>query len=136
MFGFCVLKHVFLKQFMNTKTLQQLITTDPDRVLVIDVRERDEIAEVPLFPAGTAYYAEFPLSVLRMLPRTELVSRLHEKVLEKGRDRETVILVLSCRSGGRSCQAQTLLADAGIVTESLDGGVLGWQEEKENETAH
>ena len=86
--------------------------------------------------AGTAYYAEFPLSVLRMLPRTELVSRLHEKVLEKGRDRETVILVLSCRSGGRSCQAQTLLADAGIVTESLDGGVLGWQEEKENETAH
>lgn len=119
---------------MQANELRQLITHGPDRVLVIDVRERDEIIEEPLFPTGAAYYAEMPLSVLRMLPQAEIASRLREKISEKNRNLETVTLVLSCRSGGRSCQAQALLAEAGIVAESLDGGVLGWKDTKENET--
>lgn len=119
---------------MQASELQKLIVADPDRVLVIDVRERDEVTEEPLFPAGTAYYVEMPLSVLRMLPRAELVSRLREKISEKSRDPETVTLVLSCQSGGRSCQAQALLEDAGIRSESLYGGAFGWQLAKENET--
>lgn len=120
---------------MQASQLEQLIEANPGKVLVIDVREQDEVLEAPLFPAGTAHYAGMPLSVLRMLPRSEIASRIREQVSAQGRDMETVTLVLSCRSGGRSCQAQTLLEDAGIQSESLDGGVLGWQSVKENETA-
>ena len=35
---------------MQVNELQQLIAVNPDRVLVIDVRERDEVAAEPLFP--------------------------------------------------------------------------------------
>lgn len=111
---------------MQAIELEQLIEANPGKVLVIDVRERDEITEAPLFPAGTAYYAGMPLSVLRMLPQAELASRLREQVSAQGRDMETVTLVLSCRSGGRSCQAQMLLEDVGIQSENLDGGYAGW----------
>lgn len=119
---------------MQASELQRLIVANPDKVLVIDVRERNEVLEAPLFPAGTTHYAGMPLSVLRMLPQAELASRLREQVSAQGRDMETVILVLSCHSGGRSCQAQILLEDVGIQSESLDGGVLGWQSVTENET--
>jgi len=121
---------------MDVKILQQLIVSDPDRVLVIDVRERDEVAAEPLFPVGTAYYAGLPLSVLRMLPQAELPGRIREQVAAAGRDIDATTLVLSCRSGGRSCQAQALLAGVGIAAESLDGGSLAWLEQKENEIVH
>lgn len=111
---------------MQVNELQQLIVVNPDRVLVIDVRERDEVTAEPLFPIGTAYYAGLPLSVLRMLPQAELPGRIKEQVVAAGRDIDTVTLVLSCRSGGRPCQAQALLADVGITAESLDGGSLAW----------
>lgn len=119
---------------MQVSELQRLIAANPDRVFVLDVRERDEVAADPLFPTGTAYYAGLPLSVLRMLPQAELAGRIREQVAAAGRDIDTVTLVLSCRSGGRSYQAQALLADVGITAESLDGGSLAWLEQKENET--
>ncbi len=117
------------------KDLNALLAHKQSRVLVVDVRERDEVAEAPLLPPGTPYYANLPLSVLQVLPETEVRMRFEELSGMASLRLEQVRVILSCRSGGRSSRAQEICLRAGVETENLEGGYLAWQEEKENEAA-
>lgn len=116
-----------MKETITAAELRRILEGKSESILIIDVRETDEVAEAPLLPSGMRHYENMPLSVLRMLPKEELVSRLEKISRSAGMDLKNVRLIVSCRSGGRSGRAQRILADAGIMTENLEGGYLGWQ---------
>ncbi len=120
---------------IHANELNVLLAHKQSRVLVVDVRERDEVAEAPLLPPGTPYYANLPLSVLQVLPETEVKTRFEELLEVAGPQLERVRVILSCRSGGRSSRAQMICSGVGIETENLEGGYLAWQKAKENEAA-
>jgi rhodanese-related sulfurtransferase len=118
------------------KDLNALLTHDDQgRVLLVDVRELDEVAEAPLLPPGTPYYVNLPLSVLRMLLEAEVRMRFEELTRRAGLCLGQARVVLSCRSGGRSSRAQEICLRSGVETENLEGGYLAWQKAKENEAA-
>jgi rhodanese-related sulfurtransferase len=83
-----------------------------ERPLIIDVREQDEWDIVNL----SAYDA-------RLIPLSQIARRMDE--IPKDQD-----VVMQCRSGGRSAQAQRLLQKAGYTrVRNLTGGILGWADE-------
>lgn len=112
---------------MDVYTLKQKIETEPESILIVDVREGDEVEESPLVPSGTLGYVNVPLGVLQMLPKEEIRIFLAERAREGGRDLTRATIIVSCRSGGRSARAQVLLAEVGIAVENLEGGFLAWQ---------
>ena len=120
---------------ISVKDANVLLARDPGVVLVVDVRELDEVAEAPLLPPGTPYYVNLPLSVLQILPEAEVRMRFEELSRKAGLRLGQARVVLSCRSGGRSGRAQEICSRAGIETENLEGGYLAWQKAKENEAA-
>lgn len=120
---------------ISVKDTNVLLARDPGVVLVVDVRELDEVAEAPLLPPGTPYYVNLPLSVLQILPEAEVRMRFEELSRKAGLRLGQARVVLSCRSGGRSGRAQEICSRAGIETENLEGGYLAWQKAKENEAA-
>ncbi len=120
---------------ISVKDTNVLLARDPGVVLVVDVRELDEVAEAPLLPPGTPYYVNLPLSVLQILPEAEVRMRFEELTRRAGLCLGQARVVLSCRSGGRSGRAQEICSRAGIETENLEGGYLAWQKAKENEAA-
>ena len=120
---------------IHANELNILLAHKQSRVLVVDVRECDEVAEAPLLSPRTPYYANLPLSVLQVLPETEVKTRFEELLGVAGPRLEQVRVILSCRSGGRSSRAQEICSRAGIETENLEGGHLAWQKAKENEAA-
>jgi len=116
--------------------MKELLSQGKKNVLIVDVREGDEVKDAPLLPPETPYYQNFPLSILRVLPREEIRTRVEEFLVHADTLlSERVRIILSCRSGGRSSQAQEICARAGIETENLEGGYLAWKEEKEKEAA-
>jgi len=120
---------------IHANELNILLAHKQSRVLVVDVRECDEVAEAPLLSPRTPYYANLPLSVLQVLPETEVKTRFEELLEVAGPRLEQVRVILSCRSGGRSSRAQEICLRAGVETENLEGGYLAWQKAKENEAA-
>lgn len=120
---------------IHANELNILLAHKQSRVLVVDVRECDEVAEAPLLSPRTPYYANLPLSVLQVLPETEVKTRFEELLEVAGPRLEQVRVILSCRSGGRSSRAQMICSGVGIETENLEGGYLAWQKAKENEAA-
>ena len=120
---------------ISVKDANVLLARDPGVVLVVDVRELDEVAEAPLLSPGTPHYVNLPLSVLQMLPEAEVRTRFEELSRKAGLRLGQARVVLSCRSGGRSGRAQEICSRAGIETENLEGGYLAWQKAKENEAA-
>lgn len=79
--------------------------------LMVDVREKDEVAEV-------AYDVENIVNI----PLSELESRLGEIPTDKQ-------LVMACRSGNRSSKAAAILMQNGYTNlVNLEGGMLLWQE--------
>lgn len=113
---------------ITPEVLKEILREGKEKVLVVDVREVDEVAEAPLLPGGTVNYVNVPLSVLQMLPKDELLVRLEESAKTAGIDLSSTRLIFSCRSGGRSSQAQQIVSQAGRESENLQGGFLGWQE--------
>ena len=79
-----------------------------DGVLLIDVREPDEYAEV--HAAGA-----------RLLPLSDLTNRADEV------PRDQPILVI-CRSGARSANAARWLNERGASATNVAGGTLAWVE--------
>lgn len=78
-------------------------------VLLVDVREREEVEEL-------AYDVLNSLNI----PLSELSSRYKEIP----KDAEVIV---ACRAGGRSAKAATFLAEKGYTNvESLQGGIVGW----------
>ncbi len=122
---------------ISAKEMKAVLDHDQEPVLIVDVRECDEVADAPLLPIGTPYCVNLPLSVLQVLPEREVGMRFEELSGMAGLQLEQVRVILSCRSGGRSSRAQEICLRAGIKTENLEGGYLAWQEEKrkENEAA-
>jgi rhodanese-related sulfurtransferase len=78
--------------------------------LVLDVREVSEYAEAHV--AGST-----------LIPLGQLAQRLQELGADKNKP-----VVLICRSGRRSAQAQTILEQAGFSAASnVEGGMIAWQ---------
>lgn len=123
-------------KMISVKDLKAMLGHGRSDVLIVDVRECDEVAVAPLLSPEAPYYVNLPLSVLQVLPETEVKTRFEELLGMVGLQSGQVRVVLSCRSGGRSSRAQAICLGAGVETENLEGGYLAWQEEKENETAH
>lgn len=120
---------------VSAKEMKAVLDHGQELVLIVDVRECDEVAEAPLLSPRTPYYANLPLSVLQVLPETEVRMRFEELSGMASLRLEQVRVILSCRSGGRSSRAQEICSRAGIETENLEGGHLAWQKAKENEAA-
>jgi rhodanese-related sulfurtransferase len=89
------------------------IATQTDSLELIDVRTPGEFES-----------ARLPRSTNR--PLDELDQHVDElkQLQESGRQ-----VVLVCQSGNRATQAQAILAEAGIHTDVLTGGVEGWRNE-------
>jgi rhodanese-related sulfurtransferase len=79
-----------------------------DGVLLLDVREPDEFAEV--HAAGA-----------RLLPLSDLTARADEV------PRDRAVLVI-CRSGARSARAVEWLNERGASATNVAGGTLAWVE--------
>ena len=79
-----------------------------DGVLLLDVREPDEFAEVHASGA-------------RLLPLSDLTNRADEV------PRDQPILVI-CRSGARSGHATQWLNERGAMATNVAGGTLAWVE--------
>lgn len=92
---------------INIEELEQMI--DSGSVDIYDVREVDEFAEGHL--AGSIN-----------IPLSQLTSEF-----SKIKDNSYLI----CRSGHRSQLAGLFLADQGITTTNIAGGILAWQGELE-----
>lgn len=106
--------------FANTASAQEpTTTTEPTKTmrlakegsLVVDVRERDELAQLA-----------YDVPHLVNIPLADVTKRANEIPKDK-----PVILV--CRSGGRSAQAVDELKKIGYTNvTSLEGGIYAWQE--------
>lgn len=82
------------------------------RPVLIDVRQPDEWEICNLEDYGA-----------RLIPLNEIPQRFEE--LPKDAD-----LVMQCRSGGRSAQAQRFLQSQGYArVQNLTGGILRWSDE-------
>jgi rhodanese-related sulfurtransferase len=123
-------------QKIGAEALKGILERGAATVLIVDVREISEVSKAPLLPSVSKQYVNIPLGILRMLPKEELRLRLEETAQTAGIKLEEARIILSCRSGGRSRQAQGILAEAGIIAENLEGGYAAWQQQvKTNETA-
>ena len=100
------------KAGVNEISQQELISSPPENVLVLDVRSTRE------FEGG-----HVPNAV--NIPHTELASRLAE--LEAESDRPIVVY---CRSGHRAGLATSVLQEAGYTDlHHLTGDMMGWTAE-------
>lgn len=96
---------------ITVQKLKKLID-DNERPFILDVREEWEYSTVNL--GG------------HLIPLKQLSDRLDE--LEPHQDEN--LIVVHCRSGGRSAQAVRFLQAAGLTnTKNLRGGTLAWSKE-------
>jgi len=95
---------------ISTTEAHALAQAQPNQVLIIDVREPDELAICHV--AGA-----------QPIPMRQISSRLHELP----RDRHLLIL---CHHGQRSLRVTQFLRDQGFTTvSSIAGGIAAWAEE-------
>lgn len=126
------------RQIITRSTLKEMLAHGKEALLLVDVRERDEVNETPFGLLPNLSCVNIPLSVLQMWPREERVLRLRECGEQQGLVWEEMRVIFACRSGGRSLLAQVLSREAGVDADNLAGGLLLWQEEerKEKEAVH
>lgn len=130
LFGYFVLLmgvFIIFQQLSDTRSLSmsvpnieaaivQNLQEDPGGVILIDVREPDEFAEV-----ASPYAKNFPLSVFE--PQQLLNS------LQITTDKQEVPLYFICRSGRRSLTAAEKLFAAGYENVyNVEGGMIRWLE--------
>ena len=95
---------------LKTVKVEQVTQLQSAGSLLLDVREVGEYSEAHV--AGSTH-----------IPLGQLAQRLQELGADK-----TKPVVLICRSGRRSAQAQAILEQAGFSTTSnVEGGMLAWQ---------
>ncbi len=80
-----------------------------EKILLIDVRERDEFAAETIEGAQN-----YPLSNLDI-----------QNIKKKSEDYDDVLIF--CLSGGRSADAAKRLAGAGVEVNQIAGGIKGWK---------
>src|SRR5690625_4457912 len=93
---------------ITTRELQQLMKED-DNVVVVDVREDEEVAQGMIEEAKHIKLDTIPEAV---------------KDLEKNKH-----YVLVCRSGGRSMNAALFMDEQGVKVSKMTGGMLNWDVE-------
>ncbi|MEN9233921.1 MAG: molybdopterin-synthase adenylyltransferase MoeB [Gloeomargarita sp. DG02_3_bins_56] len=100
---------------ITVQELQRLLTTEPDKTLLVDVRN-----------PGEYEVARIAGSVLIPLPELEQGSGL-EKLEQIWQDKQ---LVVHCKSGMRSLKALHLIKEkTGRVGTNVKGGILAWSRE-------
>ncbi len=90
---------------ISTTQLTPLLDGDAS-LYMLDVRDSDEVADWHIPGAHN-------------IPLDELSSRVNEVPRDKH-------LVLVCAKGARALQGATFLAEAGVASEVLDGGMTAW----------
>lgn len=113
---------------MNAKTLKNLLEKGEEHILLIDVREPDEVSDEPYFDIPPDNYLSLSLTILSVLPKEELAEKIMGMLAYLGWEVDSVRIVTLCRSGRRSemaCPYFTRLGFA-VPVESLDGGHGAW----------
>ncbi len=90
---------------ISTTQLTPLLDGDAS-LYMLDVREPDEVAD-------------WHIPGVHNIPLDELPTRVNEVPRDKR-------LVLVCAKGARALQGATILAEAGVASEVLDGGMTAW----------
>jgi rhodanese-related sulfurtransferase len=111
---------------MKPTQLRDLIATQSQKLLILDVREREEFDAEPLLDDYPVYYKNLPLTLLSVVPKEELLAKIEGLCAELEGDHAHMNIITSCRSGVRSAKAVEVLGQHGIAAESLEGGVLGF----------
>lgn len=94
-------------------TVEEAYALTQKGVLLIDVREPDEVAEVA-----------YRVKNYRNVPLSQLPNRLQDIP----RDQQ---VILACRSGGRSRRAYDMLVAQGYQNlANMEGGMLAWEAHK------
>jgi rhodanese-related sulfurtransferase len=86
----------------------ETLLTQPNTYL-LDVRTQGE-------------HDEEHLEGAKLIPLSELKSRLSELEAEKGKE-----LIVYCRTGSRSASASELLSQQGYKVANVEGGISAWQ---------
>lgn len=109
---------------MNVQALRQKLAQQ-EKLILLDVREVEELEESPLvYASPSASFLNIPLPILLTLPKDEL----HERIFRSSGVPDTTLVVVTCRSGGRSARACDYMKLFGWTIENMDGGVMAWQE--------
>ena len=99
---------------MTVQELKQLLDSDADDIVLIDVRNPNEYE-----------IAQIPGSVLVPLTDIEQGSGVEKiKQLTNGHR-----LIAHCKMGGRSAKALGILKEAGIEGTNVKGGITAWSRE-------
>ncbi|TXH01451.1 MAG: rhodanese-like domain-containing protein [Candidatus Moraniibacteriota bacterium] len=106
---------------MDVATLKTRLQSG-EPLILIDVRDVEEIADEPYFVTPPKNYLNIPVLPILFASKEELQGKIFG-MLQLPLD--TPIITL-CHSGGRSERACAQLRKHGWNTESLDGGVLAW----------
>lgn len=93
---------------VTPKEVEKLVRED-ENIVVLDVREDEEIAQGMIENAKHIPLGELPYSI------DELDQKKHH--------------VLICRSGNRSMKAATYLKEKGYDVSNMSGGMLAWEGE-------
>lgn len=113
---------------MNAKTLKTLLEKVDEHILLIDVREPDEISDEPYFEVPPDNYLPLSLTILSVLLKDELSEKIMGMLDRLGWEADSARIVTLCRSGRRSEAALPYIARLGLSlpAESLDGGYGAW----------
>lgn len=96
---------------VSTEEFKSLLS-DPDSVLLLDVRTADEFAQAHIDGAVCVCWGD-----------SDFLRQVQE-VVPPG-----IPVAVYCRSGRRSASAASVLAEAGYDVVNLDGGILAWQKD-------
>jgi len=116
---------------MNVKTLKNLLADGRSRILLVDVREPDELSDEPYFEILPENYIPLSLTVLSVMPESELREKMIGILDHLGWKKEDARIVTLCRSGRRSEMALIYFSRIGFPAESLDGGYGAWMTESD-----
>jgi rhodanese-related sulfurtransferase len=91
-------------------TIDELQNADRSKVLLVDIRERDEVVVHPGLPGSVN------------IPMSEIL-----QTVEAGKLPMDKKIVTICRSGGRCFVVNSELTARGYDTDMLEGGLIGNQ---------
>lgn len=106
---------------MKSEVLKHKIASH-ELLILIDVREPDEVEADPYFIAPPICYLNVPMMPLLYASQSELETKIFTSL---GLPVTTLIITL-CRSGGRSARACAHLRQFGWRAENLEGGIVAW----------
>lgn len=113
---------------MYIKELQQILSEQSEKLVLLDVRETAETERESFFPVVPKNYFHLSLGAVMILSRAELTARLTEVVSALGWKLEDVRIIILCHSGRRAERASKYLGSLGFRAENLSGGYLAWRE--------